>query len=67
MLEAARRAPPRSDHAGDDDCPLCRMTACQTPLEVITLPDGSVMEVHEVPGVPGLHDLRVQRPRGVAS
>ncbi len=41
--------PRRAKHAGDDDCELCRMTAGQAPIEVMTLPDGSSVEVREWP------------------
>ena len=65
LLEAARRPLPTSDHAGDDDCPLCRMTAEQTPIEIITLPDGTVIEMHEMPA-PDRECQRTDPPRGRA-
>lgn len=50
--------PPGADHALDDDCAICRMMAGKEPIEVVTMADGSVYEVHEMPA-PG--------PRGGSS
>jgi len=40
---------PGSDHAPDDDCELCRRMAGREPIETVTMPDGTVYEVHEAP------------------
>lgn len=48
MLAVARTGSPPAGHLADDDCPLCRMLAesGQAPSEIITLPDGSTLEVY---------------------
>ncbi len=48
---------PGSDHAPDDDCELCRRMAGSEPIETVTMPDGTVYEVHEMP---------TRGPRGAA-
>ena len=51
MYDVVVRPPGGSDHAPGDDCELCRRTAGREPIEVVTMPDGTVYEVHEMPPV----------------
>ncbi|HSD89033.1 MAG TPA: hypothetical protein VLB44_16005 [Kofleriaceae bacterium] len=61
MKQAARRAPATgADTGDDDDCPLCRLLrehGDPDTREVITLPDGSTIEIQAV----GPHAPRATR------
>lgn len=50
MTQVAKGTPPLL--ADDDDCEICRMLASEPgvgPVEIITLGDGSIVEVRSVP------------------
>jgi hypothetical protein len=48
MDQIARRPAAREEHAGEDDCPICRHIADHgdpTTRELVTLPDGTTLEI----------------------